>query len=163
MSGAGDPDAFRSAMRRFATGVTVVTTVLDGKAKGFTANSFSSVSADPPTILICVNRQARSHPLVAAAGHFCVNVLRLDQRSLAERFASRETGDPFATVRYHSVRTGSPVFDDSLAYLDCRLAEEYTAGTHTIFIGEVLAAGSRDGEPLGYFNAGYRNFACSIP
>ncbi|GAC1309060.1 MAG: hypothetical protein NVS2B3_00860 [Vulcanimicrobiaceae bacterium] len=160
---AGDADAFRHAMRRFATGVTVVTTILDGTPKGFTANAFSSVSADPPTILICVNRQARSHPLVAAAGHFCVNILRLDQRRLAERFASRDSEDPFATVPYRSVRTGSPVFDDSLAYLDCRLAEEYTAGTHTIFIGEVLAAGARDGEPLGYFNASYRNFACTIP
>lgn len=158
-----EADAFRAAMRHFPTGVTVVTTILDGVPKGFTANAFASVSADPPMILICVNRQARSHPLIARAGHFCVNILQLEQRAVAERFASRDSGDPFADLAYRSERTGSPVFADSLAYLDCKLAEEHTAGTHTIFIGEVLASGSRDGSPLGYFNADYRDFRCATP
>ncbi len=156
-------DAFRAVMRRFPTGVTVVTTVLHGKPKGFTANAFASVSSEPAMILICVNRQARSHPLIAQAGHFCVNILRLEQQNVAERFASRSTADPFATIAYGGGRTGSPVFDDALAYLDCELAEEHTAGTHTVFIGKVLACAARDGAPLGYFNAGYRNSQCTIP
>lgn len=156
-------NAFRAVMRRVPTGVTIVTTVVDGKPKGFTANAFASVSAAPPMILICVNRQARSHPLIAAAGHFCVNVLRLDQRELAERFASHANDDPFADVAYRIDRSGSPVFDDALAYLDCELSAEHAAGTHTIFIGNVLGCAARDGSPLGYFNGSYRDFQCTIP
>jgi flavin reductase (DIM6/NTAB) family NADH-FMN oxidoreductase RutF len=154
---------FRAVMRRFATGVTVVTTIVDGKPKGFTANAFSSVSAEPPMVLICVNRLARSHPLISQAGHFCVNILRLDQRALAERFASHEPVDPFASVPYAGAKTGSPVLEGTLAFLDCELAEEHSAGTHTVFIGTVLACGVRDGAPLGYFNAAYRDFGCRIP
>ncbi|GAC1544856.1 MAG: hypothetical protein NVS3B16_13500 [Vulcanimicrobiaceae bacterium] len=160
---AANADAFRTVMRRFPTGVTVVTTLVEGAPKGFTANAFASVSAEPPMILICVNRQARSHPLIARAGHFCVNLLRLDQQRVAERFATRGDDDPFATIPYRSERTGSPIFSEALAYLDCRLAEEHTAGTHTIFIGEVLTCGANEGAPLGYFNATYRDFRCSTP
>lgn len=156
-------DAFRAVMRRMPTGVTVVTTIRDGRPKGFTANAFASVSADPPMVLICVNRQARTHPLIATAGHFCVNILRLDQREIAERFASHDERDPFASIAYRIDRTGSPVFDDALAYLDCELADDYEVGTHTIFIGRVLACVARDGSPLGYFNGAYRDFQCAIP
>jgi len=163
MGAASQADAFRNVMRRFATGVTVVTTSFDGAPKGFTANAFASVSAEPPTVLICVNRQARSHPLVVAAGHFCVNILGLEQRALAERFAIRSEEDPFATFAYRTQRTGSPIFEGSLAFLDCKLVEEHSAGTHTVLIGEVLACGARDGAPLGYFNAAYRDFQCTTP
>ena len=153
-------DDFRRAMRRYPTGVTVVTTVLDGKLKGFTANAFSSVSAEPPTILICVNRAARSHPLISQAGRFCVNVLRVDQRTIAERFATKSDADPFATLPYTFATTGAPVLDGVLGYFDCELAEEHSAGTHTIFIGNVVGCGASDGAPLGYFDAGYRDFGC---
>jgi len=156
-------DALRAVMRRFPTGVTVVTTIRDGAPKGFTANAFASVSADPAMILICVNRQARSHPLIAAAGHFCVNILRLDQQHIAERFASHSGGDPFESIAYRIDRSGSPVFDDALAYFDCELAQEHAVGTHTIFIGNVLASVARDGSPLGYFNGAYRDFQCTTP
>jgi flavin reductase (DIM6/NTAB) family NADH-FMN oxidoreductase RutF len=154
---------FRAVMRRFPTGVTVVTTIVDGTPKGFTANAFSSVSADPPMVLICVNRQARSHPLISRAGHFCVNLLRLDQQSIAQSFASHEPVNPFDSLAYGAAKTGSPVLEGTLAFLDCELAEEHTAGTHTVFIGTVLACGVRDGAPLGYFNASYRDFGCLIP
>ena len=156
-------DDFRSALRRFPTGVAVVTTISDGKPKGFTANAFSSVSAEPPMILICVSRRSRTHPLIAQAGRFCVNILRLEQRELAKRFATRDPLEPFASLTYRSEQTGSPVIDGALAYLDCTLAEEHTAGTHTIFLGSVVACGYADGSPLGYFNADYRDFGCRIP
>ena len=156
-------DDFRSVLRRFPTGVTIVTTMLDGKPKGFTANAFASVSLEPPMVLICVNRQARSHPIIAAAGLFCVNVLALEQAELARRFAQKTVPDPFSEIVYHADRTGSPVLDGALAYLDCTLAEEHSVGTHTIFVGEVLATGTRDGAPLGYFNTDYRDFGCRIP
>jgi flavin reductase (DIM6/NTAB) family NADH-FMN oxidoreductase RutF len=156
-------DDFRSVMRRFPTGVTIVTTVLEGKPKGFTANAFSSVSAEPPMVLVCVNRQARSHPLISQAGRFCVNVLSLEQRDLAERFASKAVADPFADVRLHYAATGSPVLGGTLGFLDCELAEEHSAGSHTIFLGTVVECGASDGAPLGYFNAAYRDFGCTIP
>ncbi len=155
-------DDFRSVMRRYPTGVTIVTTVLEGRLKGFTANAFSSVSADPPSVLICVNRKARSHPFISQAARFCVNLLGVEQRELAELFASGE-GDPFVTTPYATAGTGAPVLDGVLGYFDCELAEEHSAGSHTIFIGTVVACGSRDGSPLGYFNAAYRDFGCIIP
>jgi flavin reductase (DIM6/NTAB) family NADH-FMN oxidoreductase RutF len=156
-------DEFRSVLRRFPTGVTIVTTLVDGKPKGFTANAFSSVSLDPPIVLVCVNRQARSHPLIARAGKFCVNLLRLEQADLALRFATPSLGDPFSGLSFRAETTGSPVLDGTLGYLDCELSEEHSAGTHTIFLGGVVACGSEDGAPLGYFNADYRDFGCRIP
>ncbi len=150
-------------MRRFPTGVTVVTTIYDATPKGFTANAFASVSAEPPMILVCVNRQARSHPLISQAGKFCVNVLQLEQQSIAESFALRpREGDPFGTLRYTTMTTGSPILDGALAFFDCELVAGHTAGTHTIFIGSVLACAGTIGAPLGYFDGSYRDFGCRI-
>jgi flavin reductase (DIM6/NTAB) family NADH-FMN oxidoreductase RutF len=156
-------DAFLAAMRRFATGVAIVTTAHEGRIHGFTVNAFASVSADPPTVLICVNRGATAHPLISTSQHFCVNILSLEQRALAERFAGGEPRSRFEGVEYHLGPSGSPILEGTLAHVDCRLAEELTASTHTIFLGTVLEAGSRDGEPLGYFNRAYRDFALQPP
>jgi flavin reductase (DIM6/NTAB) family NADH-FMN oxidoreductase RutF len=156
-------DDFRAVMRRFPTGVTIVTTLGDdGKPKGFTANAFASVSLEPPMVLVCVNRLARSHPMIALSEKFCVNILTLEQEEWAVRFALRDRGDPFEHLAYHPGSTGSPIIDGALGYLDCELAEEHSAGTHTIFLGNVIGCGYRDGVPLGYFDAGYRDFGCSI-
>ena len=161
-SNGAPPAHFRAVMRRFPTGVTIVTTTLDGEAKGFTANAVASVSAEPPLVLVCVSRQARTHPVIAAARHFCVNLLQVDQEALARRFASKEDGDPFAGLAYHTAATGSPVIDGALAYLDCELAQEYAAGTHTILIGAVVACRAADGVPLGYFDGAYRDFGVRV-
>ena len=150
---------FREAMRRFPTGVTVVTTIVGGDPYGFTANAFTSVSLDPPTVLICVNREASAHPVISESSVFCVNILALEQRELARRFADKAArAHRFDGVSTHTEVTGAPVLDGVLAFLDCRLTEEHTAGTHTVFLGEVLAAGTRPGKPLGYFAADYRDF-----
>jgi flavin reductase (DIM6/NTAB) family NADH-FMN oxidoreductase RutF len=155
------PEDFKAAMRRFPTGVTIVTTVApDRHVHGFTANAFASVTADPPMLLICVNRSAQSHPLISAAGRFCVNVLTLDQREVAERFASAAVQDRFGGLHWRPGATGSPILEHSLAYFDCTLAEEHSAGTHTIFIGNVIECGFSDGTPLGYFDGAYRDFSC---
>ena len=151
-------DGFRAAMRRFATGVAIVTTVHEGQIHGFTANAFASVSADPPTVLICVNRSARAHPLIAASQRFCVNLLALEQRDLAVRFAGGDPVQRFEGVAYHPGVTGSPILEGTLAHVDCTLGEELTAATHTIFLGTVVEAGFRDGAPLGYFDRAYRDF-----
>ncbi len=155
-------DDFRAVMRRFPTGVTIVTTAYGGRPKGFTASAFTSVSAEPPMVLVCVNRQARSHPLISAAGKFCVNVLQLEQQTLAEDFALHGREDPFAAFPHRTAKTGAPVLDGALAFFDCELADEHTAGTHTIFIGRVLACAGTSGAPLGYFDGAYRDFGCRI-
>lgn len=153
-------DAFKDAMRRFATGVTVVTTLVDGRPHGFTANAFSSVSADPPLLLLCVNRSAFSHSLIARAGFFCVNVLSIDQRTIAERFSRRDVNDRFEGVLWAPGVTGAPVIQATLSHFDCTLAEELTAGTHTVFLGSVVGCGTEEGVPLGYFDGAYRDFGC---
>ena len=149
---------FIAAMRRFATGVSIVTTALDGRIHGFTVNAFASVSAEPPTVLICVNRSATAHPLIAASQRFCVNILALDQRKLAERFAGGEPRSRFDGVTYRIGPSGSPILGGTVAHVDCIVTEELTASTHTIFLGAVLEAGWRDAPPLGYFNRAYRDF-----
>lgn len=158
-----DIDAFRSVMRRFPTGVAIVTTVLEGRPKGFTATAIASVSLEPPMILVCANRRSRSHPIVAAAEHFCVNLLTREQEPLARMFARVNDDDPFARLAYRAGSTGSPVLEGVLAYLDCALAEEYVAGTHAIFVGRVVACGAAAGEPLGYFGGGYADFGVRAP
>jgi flavin reductase (DIM6/NTAB) family NADH-FMN oxidoreductase RutF len=149
---------FLAAMRRFATGVAIVTTAHEGRVHGFTVNAFASVSADPPTVLICVNRIVTAHPLISTSQRFCVNVLALEQRELAKRFAGGEPRSRFEGVGYRIGPSGSPILEGTVAHVDCEVTEELTAGTHTIFLGTVLDAGWRDGAPLGYFNRGYRDF-----
>jgi flavin reductase len=150
-------EAFKAAMRRFATGVAVVTTTHEGRIHGFTANAFASVTADPPTVLICVNRSARAHPLISGSQRFCVNILALEQRRIAETFSGGEPSSRFLGIAYRIGPSGSPILEGNLAYVDCKLGEELTSGTHTIFLGSVLEAGERDGEPLGYYDRTYRD------
>jgi len=157
-----EPNAYRAVMRRFPTGVTIVTTVLAGRPKGFTANAVASVSAEPPLVLVCVSRQARTHPIIAQAGRFCVNLLKVEQEPLARQFANRAAPDPFDGLAYHAASTGSPVIDGVLAYLDCELAEEYSVGTHTILIGAVISCAAESGSPLGYFDGTYRDFGMRV-
>lgn len=157
-SSVSGPD-FRAAMRQFPTGVTIVTTLVDGRPYGFTANAFTSVSLEPPTVLICVNRQASAHPMISASSIFCVNILAREQVAIARRFADPAMrNERFAGIATHAAKTGAPVIDGVLAFVDCELAEEQTAGTHTIFLGTVVDSGVCEGEPLGYFNADYRVF-----
>jgi len=151
-------DAFKSAMRRFATGVCIVTTQADGIVHGFTVSAFTSVSAEPPQVLVCVNRTATAHPLISAAGRFCVNILGVEQRALAERFSGGDKKTRFAGIDYRLGSAGSPILPGVLAYFDCTLAEEYSAGTHTIFVGNVIEAADRPGAPLGYYDRSYHDF-----
>jgi flavin reductase (DIM6/NTAB) family NADH-FMN oxidoreductase RutF len=153
----------RAVMRRFPSGVAVVTTILDGKPKGFTATAFSSVSLEPPMVLICVNRRARTHPMISQAGIFCVNLLPIEGRDLAVAFAERGDTNPFAELAYERAVTGAPVLPNALAFVDCTLAEEYSAGTHTIFVGSVVACGASEGVPLAYLDGAYRDFGVRVP
>jgi flavin reductase (DIM6/NTAB) family NADH-FMN oxidoreductase RutF len=156
------PSAFRQAMRHVPTGVTVVTSLKEDEPRGITVNSFASVSLEPPSLLICINREARSYLFISTSRIFCVNVLAGDQRRLAEHFAGRVRERQFAEIGYTIDATGAPVLDGAIAHFDCEVAHEYHFGSHSILIGHVLSCGARSGSPLGYFNGGYHDFGIHV-
>ena len=135
-----DGDQLRTVMGNFAAGVTVVT--LPEPNHGITVNAFASVSLDPPLVLICIDHGTETHERLSAdTDGYCVNVLAGDQRHLGEHFARiAEHGDPFHEEPTRTEVTGAPVFEESLAYLDCSVYETVEAGDHTVYVGEVEAA-----------------------
>ena len=150
-----DPKELRRALGRFATGVTIVTTcAADGRLEGLTANSFSSVSLDPPLVLWSLDRSARSLPRFMAAKWFAVNVLGSHQQTLSTRFA-RPLPDKFAGIGYTPGLGGCPVLDDGLAHFECSVFNRVNAGDHVIFLGKVERLTHRDGEPLLYSSGQY--------
>jgi flavin reductase len=149
-------------MRHFPTGVTVVTSLREAEPRGLTVSAFASVSADPPMVLICINREARSYLYISSSKVFCVNILAGSQRDLAERFAGKLREHQFDGVQYDVDVTGAPVLRGTVAHLDCEVAEEHHAGSHSIFIGRVLSARSRTGSPLGYYNGEFHDFGIRI-
>jgi flavin-dependent trigonelline monooxygenase, reductase component len=150
-----DPAQFRDALAQFATGVTIVTTIdRDGFPRGFTANSFTSVSLDPPLVLVCVSRAVNSYPALTQSCGFVVNILAQGQRELSQRFASKAP-DKFDGIAWSPSATGSPILDGALAWLECRPWRRVTAGDHAVLIGEVTDLGVNPGEPLAYFGRAY--------
>jgi flavin reductase len=154
---------FRSALGAFATGVTVVTTRGPEHSYGLTANAFSSVSLDPPLILVCVNSGTRGSESIEQNRVFVVNILSAEQEPLSRYFASKERPhgkDAFREIAHRTEVTGSPVLEGAAAYLDCRLAASHPAGDHVIFIGEVVALGiDQTTKPLLFHQGQYRYFA----
>jgi len=150
--------AFKRVMRRHPTGVTVVTSLREGQPRGITLSAFTSVSADPPTVLICVNREARSYLYISTSRIFCVNLLAAGQQELAERFSGRIPDNQFESVAYRTDVTGAPVIEGSIGHFDCEVTHEHHAGSHSIFVGRVLACESRPGNPLGYYEGGFHDF-----
>src|SRR5579884_1230316 len=126
------PAEFKAVMRHFPTGVTVVTSVREGEPRGVTVSAFASVSADPPLVLICVNREARSYLYISSSKVFCVNILAGDQRHLAERFAGKLRDHQFDGVEFGVDVTGAAVLAGTVGHLDCEVAEEHHAGSHSI-------------------------------
>src|SRR5512142_425925 len=155
-----DPLYFRRVMRRLATGVTVIT-VRDGDiVHGMTANTFTSVSLTPTLVLISIMNDSVTHRLLERAGSFGVNILSSAQRGLAERFAHQAPmpPDPFADIPYRVKKTGAPIFEDCIAYVDCQVVAAHNAGDHTLFIGEVLDLGfghAKDALPLLWLDGKY--------
>jgi flavin reductase (DIM6/NTAB) family NADH-FMN oxidoreductase RutF len=149
-------EEFRDALGVFATGIAVVTTRdATGEGRAITVNSFSSVSLDPPLILFCLGRDAFHYQSFAEAEAFAVNVLTAEQEALSNRFAS-ETEDGFNDLETETLATGSPVFRETLAALDCRREAAHEAGDHLILIGRVAALKApRAADPLLYFRGGY--------
>jgi len=154
---------FRKAMGTFATGVTVITLDSDGDVHGMTANAFTSVSLDPMLILVCVNRQARTHAHLHAKKRFGVNVLAEPQRAISEHYAREDRAGEAPGARFERTRHGTPVLHGALAYFECRLQSVQEAGDHSIFIAEVEEVVVRDGRPLVYFGSTYRALGDSAP
>ncbi|WMW81670.1 flavin reductase family protein [Undibacterium cyanobacteriorum] len=132
-----DPRQFRNALAQFATGVTIITTKLsDGRFIGLTANSFNSVSLDPPLVLWSLGNRAQSLPVFQQNSHYVINVLTADQQALAEQFASRAE-DRFEGVEFELSRTGLPILKGVAAWFECHNRSQYPEGDHVILVGEV--------------------------
>jgi len=143
-------------MGHFATGVTLVTTAHNGQVRGMTANSFTSVSLDPLSVLVCVNREAITYGVLEGGQVFAVNILARDQEALSRACARPDTPEAeLQGVPYHPGTTGAPILDHAVAYIDCRVAGSMDFGTHTIFVGEVEDAGAEGGAPLLYYLSKY--------
>jgi 3-hydroxy-9,10-secoandrosta-1,3,5(10)-triene-9,17-dione monooxygenase reductase component len=152
----GPDDArFRSVLGLFATGVTIITAVDDDEPVGMAANSFTSLSLDPPLILFCVAHSSSTWPRIERAGTFAVNILGEGHEELSQLFA-RKDADRFSQTRWRRGVSGAPVLEDAIAYLDCRFEAEYPGGDHKIVVGRVLDLDMREGSrPLLFFRGGY--------
>jgi flavin reductase (DIM6/NTAB) family NADH-FMN oxidoreductase RutF len=161
-----NPEELRQAMRLWSTGVTIVTAQHNNRRHGMTVSSFTSVSLDPPLVLVSLEQITKTHRLVQQAGYFGVTILEESQQQVSDRFAGRisEYRDRFDGLETFTLVSGSPMLAHGLAWLDCRVVVTYQAGNHTVYIGEVLAVKSADaGQPLLYYNRDYRRLHLEGP
>jgi flavin reductase (DIM6/NTAB) family NADH-FMN oxidoreductase RutF len=166
-----DPEMLRAVMRHWPTGVAVLTSRHGAQAHGMTVNSFTSISLEPPLVLVCVERIVRTHTLIEQSGVFAISFLREGQAWISDRFAGRDSEhqDRFEGLATYAAVTGAPILADNLGHLDCVVSAGHQAGDHTIFVAEVVSAAvgsawasvSGDGHdhagvgPLLYFDRGY--------
>ena len=148
-----DSGDFKDGMRHLVGAVTLITTLHESQRRGLTATAVCSLTAEPPSLLVCVNRNAEAHDLIAAAGCFCVNVLGYQHQDLAESFAARDgsKGEArFARGSWSRLVTGAPHLVDSLAAFDCEVFDAHAFATHTMYLGRVVAVQAGNGAPLLY-------------
>jgi flavin reductase (DIM6/NTAB) family NADH-FMN oxidoreductase RutF len=151
-----DPDTFRSVLGRFASGVTVLTTVdAAGRDHGMTVSAFCSLSLDPPLVLACIDRTATMHDGLPLGAPLVINILSAGQEALSRRFAAGDPPNRFDGVGYTRGAVGAAVLDDVLAWLECRVHARHPGGDHTIVVAQVEAAGTRQERPLLYYRSGY--------
>jgi flavin reductase (DIM6/NTAB) family NADH-FMN oxidoreductase RutF len=156
---------FRDLMARFATGVSVVAARHGPLLAGMTANAIATISIDPPLMMASIAQKAETHGAIIGSHAFAISILAEDQQALAECFALPTTAEKltgFCGATWHEAETGSPVLDGALAFFDCRLSARHDGGDHTIFIGEIVAAGFReDAEPLLWYASGYHRLSAA--
>ncbi|MEU6553223.1 flavin reductase [Streptomyces sp. NPDC046915] len=157
-----DPDLVRGVHRKFITGVTVVTTDDDGSPRGLAVNAFSSISLDPPMVLVCVQRTSSTHPALHRASHLGISILAADQLDVAKTFASK-ADDKFAHLAWTPGAYGSPLIDGSCAQLEVEIGERLEAGSHTVFTGRVVSARHDDLAPLVYSGGGFFDISRTAP
>jgi len=148
---------FKNTLKLWASGVTVVTSQTEKHGiKGMTATSFSSVSLDPPQILVCINQTADTGEVMREGKHFAVNILNSSQQAVSSQFAGGSSQqERFANVAWHEGILGAPVLDDALASVECKVVHQLLVGTHWVIIGEVEKVMCHSGEPLLYYNSSY--------
>jgi flavin reductase (DIM6/NTAB) family NADH-FMN oxidoreductase RutF len=149
-----DPRDFRETLGRFASGITVTTTVHEGKVHGITANAFVSVSIDPPLVLVSVDNRTDMHQLLSQSGRYGVSILAEGQQAVSQHFAGQSQEDleiPFVW------REGLPLLEGSVAHLVCRVVDAHPAGDHTLYIGRVEYLDYREDVPLLFYTGKYQN------
>ncbi|MEH7084389.1 flavin reductase family protein [Neobacillus drentensis] len=152
-----DQEQFKQVIGHFASGVTIITVRNNDVDFGITASAVCSVSVDPPMLLVCVNKSTGTCHAISAAESFTVNIVSETQKELALRFARANT-DKFEGTDFSYGELGNPVLGQTLATLECRVVEEVTGGTHSVFLGEVQKAYASDGEPLVYYRGKFGKF-----
>lgn len=158
-----DPKQFRTVLGHFATGITVVTTKDADSLYGLTVNSFTSVSINPPLVLVCVDKKSKTHGHVLNSGVFAVSVLAIGQEGVSKAFSRADTRqNKLEGVSFAEAKTGAPFIRGCLAYLDCKVVNTYEGGDHTIFLGEVVALGLRNRQsPLVFYAGKYTTVSTS--
>jgi len=154
------PDAatYRTVLGHFATGVVLVTAVDGDEPVGMACNSFTSVSLEPPLVLFCAAKSSTTWPRIQAAGKWAANFLDDDGEEICRLFAQKGA-DRFARVAYAPGRTGAPILEDALAYVDCETLVEHDAGDHVIVVGRVIELGyQHEGKPLLFYRGGYGRY-----
>jgi len=152
-------DQYKRTLAHWATGVTVLSTLSGAEDVGITASSFTSLSLNPPQVLMSVSKRLYTHNALRESGIFAVSFLRDEQAEWGKRFAGMvpEIEDRFEGIAIHRAETGCAILSDALAWVDCKVTHVYDGDDHSIFIGEVLAAGSSDeGSPLIYYHRNWR-------
>jgi flavin reductase (DIM6/NTAB) family NADH-FMN oxidoreductase RutF len=152
---------FKKALQLWASGVAVVTSHSEKfGVRGMTVTAFSSVSAEPPQILVCVNQSADTGENIDQNQRFAVNILNANQQDVSNNFSGGSSQEErFTNAVWHIGSTGVPILDDSIMSMECKVIEKVRAGTHWVIIGEVVEATCRSGEPLLYFGSNYRELA----
>ena len=155
-------EQYREALRHFPSGVTIVTiqSPQQERPHGLTVSAFTSLSPEPPLIMIAVDHRSSAHALLQEKGAtFAVNILPHDMMEMSNRFAWLKDGDRFAEGDWETAVTGAPVLNDALSWMDCTIHDQKETGTHTIFIGKIEASATpqADKSPLIYWNRGYRS------
>jgi flavin reductase (DIM6/NTAB) family NADH-FMN oxidoreductase RutF len=156
-----DAEQFKTGMRSLAGAVSIITSANASHRYGMTATAVCSVSADPPTLLVCINKLAATHEAITKSKVFCVNVLRAEDWELSSNFSGQQSGEGrFRTRNWSKLATGSPVLVDSLVSFDCRVVKGLPHGSHTIYLGQVeQVLIGRKGKPLLYSEGQYAKLA----
>ena len=150
-----DAREIRNVMGHFATGVTVITTSdITGKPFGLTVNSFTSLSLNPPLVVVCVDKTVDCYSCFDESKVFAVNVLSEDQEELSRRFATKGI-EKFAGIQWRMGECGSPLLDGVIGTIECKVTRSYEGGDHTIFLGEILSATAKGDRPLLFFKGKY--------
>jgi 3-hydroxy-9,10-secoandrosta-1,3,5(10)-triene-9,17-dione monooxygenase reductase component len=155
---APDPATYRTVLGHFATGVVIVSAIDGDEPVGMACNSFTSVSLEPPLVLFCAAKSSTTWPRIQAAGKWAANILDDDGEEICRLFAQKGA-DRFAHIAYTPGRTGSPILDDALAFVDCETLVEHDAGDHVIVVGRVVELGyQHEGKPLLFYRGGYGRY-----